>query len=385
LTIISQFVENRKERSFDEQLHGIWYCIEIPVGGERVFEGGDVKLLELMKQSSNNIPIIVVFTKLDRLQFHEKRRLKKEYVRKGLSAQDAAARAEVEYINSSKEKYTDSCIKILESISVLKAWAKYTFVSCKREFINNLPNFIESPTIVNLIELTASMLNETESLRILWARAQMADANLKVTLSLRAAKNMFRLGVEESRTPGACNYSVRKVLQCIHSDVVCIWNIKDPNETLVSSTMRSLLQKLFLEPRPSPVTASSRSRSSFVGKGQKTALPTDEIISVTVLDQIMNATPAAAKVLISYTLDLTLGLENLYWYLHPRQDKTATKDEIINIFTKYQASEQRIKVQRAVNDFVESEAGETFALENVLWKLNTIAEANRFIPIEGTD
>lgn len=34
-------------------------------------------------------------------------------------------------------------------------------------------NFTESPTIVNLIELTASMLGGTESLRILWARAQM--------------------------------------------------------------------------------------------------------------------------------------------------------------------------------------------------------------------
>lgn len=29
------------------------YCVEIPVGGERIFEGGDIKLLELMKKSND--------------------------------------------------------------------------------------------------------------------------------------------------------------------------------------------------------------------------------------------------------------------------------------------------------------------------------------------
>lgn len=62
--------------------------------------------------------------------------------------------------------------------------------------------------------------------------------------------------------------------------------------------MRSFLQKLFLESSPSLASETS----GFVSKGQKPALPTDGIISVTVLDQTMNTTPAAARVLISYTL-----------------------------------------------------------------------------------
>lgn len=82
------------------------------------------------------VPLVVVFTKLDKLHFREKQRLKKEYKSKGQSLQEATTRAQEEYLETSKVKYTESCLKILNSIAVLKGWARHTFVSIKRKDIS---------------------------------------------------------------------------------------------------------------------------------------------------------------------------------------------------------------------------------------------------------
>lgn len=71
-------------------------------------------------------------------------------------------------------------------------------------------------------------------------------------------------------------------------------------QTLVSEKMRSLLKKLFIESSLSPRI--DQSKHTLPGKpGQPMPSP-DSLASFTVLDDIMNATPAAARVLISYTL-----------------------------------------------------------------------------------
>ena len=70
LKIITDFIENRKGRPFSEQLHAIWsgflpttyrcraddivrYCIEIPIAGQRPFEGGDVALFRFLLETRN--------------------------------------------------------------------------------------------------------------------------------------------------------------------------------------------------------------------------------------------------------------------------------------------------------------------------------------------
>ena len=70
LKIITDFIENRKGRPFSEQLHAIWcgflpatylcrvddivrYCIEIPIAGQRPFEGGDVALFRSLLETRN--------------------------------------------------------------------------------------------------------------------------------------------------------------------------------------------------------------------------------------------------------------------------------------------------------------------------------------------
>ncbi|KDQ17212.1 hypothetical protein BOTBODRAFT_600484 [Botryobasidium botryosum FD-172 SS1] len=62
---VEGFINGRKGQArVEDKLHAIWYCIQIPHAGGRVFERGDEVLL---KAGFGDIPIIVVFTQYDRL------------------------------------------------------------------------------------------------------------------------------------------------------------------------------------------------------------------------------------------------------------------------------------------------------------------------------
>ncbi|KAF8638745.1 hypothetical protein AX17_001986 [Amanita inopinata Kibby_2008] len=354
LKTISRFIEERKGKSFPEQLHAIWYCVEVPVGGERVFEGGDLRLFQMLKQSNSSIAMIVVFTKIDRLRFQEKRRLKKGYVQKGMDSRAATERAQSEHLASAEARYNESCVGVLQSVSALKDWAKYCAVSNKL-----------SDTIINLIRLTKTTLSESESLSILWARVQMADVDLKVTQSLDAAKNVFWRGVASRIIPlkAIRNVSVLKVLSRIHMDIVRIWNIKDPEEILVGANMRTMIRNLFVEPNLTPALNGAPSPSdndaaqilsviAGAAVNPMQAIGPAVLGAAKMLDDMIDTTPGGARLLMAYTIDLTLGLENLYWLVHPRKNKSINDNDLIRAFTRYRASKQRERAHRRIRDFI---------------------------------
>jgi len=63
--IVEKFIQDRRQQpNLKDKLHAIWYCIQIPHAGGRVFEKGDERLMQC---GFGDIPIIVVFTQYDRL------------------------------------------------------------------------------------------------------------------------------------------------------------------------------------------------------------------------------------------------------------------------------------------------------------------------------
>ena len=75
--------------------------------------------------------MIIVFTKIDRLHFHEKSRLTDEYMEQGMEYPIAREKAQKDYVTSAEEKYNRSCVEVFQSDSVLKGWANYCAVSYK--------------------------------------------------------------------------------------------------------------------------------------------------------------------------------------------------------------------------------------------------------------
>ena len=78
------------------------------------------------------VPVIVVFTKLDRLQFREQKRLKKLYIDQGMDPKSAQAKAKLDCVAAAKKEYETSCVAILQSKFVPAAWARFCPVSNKR-------------------------------------------------------------------------------------------------------------------------------------------------------------------------------------------------------------------------------------------------------------
>lgn len=129
-----------------------------------------------------SVPVIVVFTKIDRLQFREQKRLKKIYIEGGMEAKLALAQAKINCVAEAAAEYKKSCLDVLRSDLVPAAWSKCCAVSNKREpilfvgltsLLIYIKSMLDPDYITQLIEITKSTLVQSEALNILWASVQM--------------------------------------------------------------------------------------------------------------------------------------------------------------------------------------------------------------------
>lgn len=138
-----------------------------------------------------SVPVIVVFTKIDRLEFREQKRLQKHYIKTGMDLKAALAQAKTECVAAASAEFEKSCVMVLKSDLLPPAWMHYCPVSNKRIFAPLLVNdevltrsntLLDPESIIKLIELTKSTLAESEALNILWASAQMVSCSKIDTL-----------------------------------------------------------------------------------------------------------------------------------------------------------------------------------------------------------
>ncbi|KAG2145460.1 uncharacterized protein EDB93DRAFT_1251331 [Suillus bovinus] len=74
LKIVRDFIDRRRNISQEHQLHAIWLCFEIPRAGARLLETGTEEFLKSkINGQLGNVPVIVVFTKYDKLIARMKR------------------------------------------------------------------------------------------------------------------------------------------------------------------------------------------------------------------------------------------------------------------------------------------------------------------------
>jgi hypothetical protein len=150
--------------------------------------------------------------------------------------------------------------------------------------------------------------------------------------------------------------------------------------------MKAMIRKLFIEPMINPldgpgIQRSDTEESQIIENLASIVLNPGSVISssagetIKFLDETTAATPATARVLMAYVcgkcvmvlyvavsktllfcnVDLTLGMENLYWLLRPRKDKKVARDDISRAFTAYRASAQRRQVHSLIRDYIGDE------------------------------
>lgn len=382
LRVILNFVRSRQDRPLAERLHAIWYCVEIPTAGQRPFEGGDINLLNSLKQCE--VPVIIAFTKFDRLKARERNRLTRQYMRTNMDEERASVMAQVDSEASAKAKFRESCVTFLESRLGCASWTTYCVVSQKdRDSINAL------------IEKTEAALKESEVLKVIWASVQVADVDLKMQASVLVGKKMYyRVILTATMIPlnGIRRVTVLNVLTRIHRDIVRVWNLNDPEQVLLGANMRDLVRKCFVEPMISPILdGHGKGAESSAAKIIDTIIssatnPVQLAVPLAVeaakfLDSVVVGTPAIVRVLMAYIANLTLALETLYWTARAHKIGQISRDNILDAFRAYCHSPQMPRVREKITDYIGDEnVLQAWKREKAMAKITEITENLRFDP-----
>lgn len=79
------------------------------------------------------------------------------------------------------------------------------------------------------------------------------------------------------------------------------------------------------------------------------------------------------------SIDLTLGMEGLYWFVRPRHGKAIDRNDVSHAFTTYRASQQRAKAHMLIRDFIGDENVRKHLLTHALLSIDNVFAGNASI------
>ncbi|KZS91516.1 hypothetical protein SISNIDRAFT_496568 [Sistotremastrum niveocremeum HHB9708] len=432
LQTIREFIHRRRNSTPSETLHAIWYCTEVPTSGERIFEGGDLTFFKELKKQSPVPPVIIVFTKYDRLVFREQESIKEQKLRNdpNLRPREAARQAKAEGKTKAAAIFEEKCVKVMKS-KLPRVWNAYCKVSRDDE-----------TSIGALVNITTDALKGSSQL--LWATAQTTDVDLKVAGSSHAAGENLQLDIDEesllstiSRTTtevwednpvyspltadgsslninmdravqagrsrhwraiassaipiiGLRRVSTLTVLRLVHRDIVRIWNFPDPDNILKGAVFRQQIRNLFVEPLISSKIEHAQEHGetsplidnfvdAMTDPTGASAVKFAGNAAVSILNEVALSTPATARILMAYVANLTLGMECLF-YLLRKSDKTRiTRQDVTDAYVSFYKSGALHEVNLAVRDYIgDEEVFKAFKRDKAAQKTRDIINAHRY-------
>ncbi|KAG6911381.1 hypothetical protein DXG01_016478, partial [Tephrocybe rancida] len=262
--IVQRFINERsKEPLIKDKLHAVWLCIDIPRAGGRLLESGIENFLKLKIEGKlSDVPVIVVFTKYDLLVGDETLVFKD---RSGKSKEAIAKQIEL----NARTILDEICVQPFDS-------------------------FVEK----KVPHVTVSEYWE------------------------RLATNV--------------NFPGKKLQQCldvIHTDIIAVWQFDDPQDHLSSSSFKALMSNIVsgeggenkIQGDPGKNLAFRVASISLVagiagivgavsGPAAPIVIP---IAAAFVLAKwaydVYQQTAVVLRLLMSYIVDLTLVLQNVFW------------------------------------------------------------------------
>ncbi|KAF8329614.1 hypothetical protein F5887DRAFT_998336 [Amanita rubescens] len=216
LKTVQDFIERRsKEPELKNQLHVIWLCLEAPAMGNRLLEGGTIEFLSQRSKGSIHVPIVVIFTKFDKLVNEYKIDLMR---RKDSDAENHA----LQKANESIEEY---CAKSLRDVAGEDI--RYLAVSNKKKY---------SHRIRQLVELTSEDVYKhvASEPSIMAAMAQRTSIDLKIKQSIEYWTVMKGYWKALLMGTGFGNTKINDILRVVHIDIVNVWNLENPKNPVES-------------------------------------------------------------------------------------------------------------------------------------------------------
>jgi hypothetical protein len=212
-----------------DRLHAIWVCAEIPFAGGRPFEKGVERVL---KECRGNVPIIVVFTKLDLLRETEEKKLEEDLEQQDEEMDDEEFEAKIEAVVD--EAVQKLCVEPLRALTPSDC-PEYPWIATSNGRESRF-----KMTITKLVTL-ALELAEIEKVWIGMAIAQRSNAKASIKASIRIGRKKYWHGLFSDIFLG---FTMRRLLDVLRKDIVNVWNMEDPKEYLKSPELIALLSVL---------------------------------------------------------------------------------------------------------------------------------------------
>ncbi|KAL4081030.1 hypothetical protein J3A83DRAFT_4184925 [Scleroderma citrinum] len=222
---VEGFLSRRRNMSeLKDKVHAIWLCLAIPRANQRLLDEDTEKDVfgnrYRSRDAAPQVPLVVVFTKLDLLI----EKLDNE-------ALDRGEDLELSFLEERMcEELERTCLRPLQDIA--------------GEDIPNVAISVREGyecTVDRLLEITAGKVdkNVTSEAAIAAIMAQRASISLKIRDSISVGKKRYWRGLAlNSKFLG---YTLKECLDVIHTDIVACWNFEDPNHYLISDQFKTLM------------------------------------------------------------------------------------------------------------------------------------------------
>ncbi|KAJ7241581.1 hypothetical protein C8J57DRAFT_1477698 [Mycena rebaudengoi] len=300
-----------------DQLHAIWVCAEIPFAGGRLFEKGVERIL---LEYRGNLPIIVVFTKLDILREDQGNKLEKHLERRGEEMDDDKFEAELDTIVASTVQ--DLCFKPLCALTLSEP-PKWVATSTTD------PRY--RTTISDLVNL-ALELTKIENVWIEMAIAQRSNAQASIDASIRVGRKRYWRDLISYIFLG---FTMRSVLEVLQKDIVNVWNMHDPEKHLKKPEFLALLSALvedLSDEATNNYPLTEKAVQAIIENPAAIVIAGPTAAFVLFAEWVRGAykkTKSSGRCLVAFIVDLTLTMDTLF-YLVLSRGQTPIKIALVN-------------------------------------------------------
>ncbi|KAJ7318725.1 hypothetical protein DFH08DRAFT_891821 [Mycena albidolilacea] len=318
IKIVSDFIDRRsKMPALADQLHAIWVCAEIPFAGGRLFEKGVERIL---LEYRGNLPIIVVFTKLDVLREDQGNKLEKQLEQQGQEMDDDQFEAELDTIVASAVQ--DLCFEPLCALMLSEPpkWVATSTTDARYK-----------TTIADLVNL-ALELTKIDKVWIEMAIAQRSSAQASIDASIRVGRKRYWRGLISDIFLG---FTMRSVLEVLQKDIVNVWNMHDPEKHLQKPEFLALLSALvedLSDEATNNYPLTEKAMQAIIEHPAAIIIAGPTAVVVLFAEWVRGTfkkTKSSIRCLVAFIIDLTLTMDTLF-YLVLSRGQTPIKIALVN-------------------------------------------------------
>ncbi|KAJ6562959.1 hypothetical protein B0H10DRAFT_2364365 [Mycena sp. CBHHK59/15] len=325
-------------------------CIQTPTAGARVVEAGDELFLQLAHK--HQIPVVVVFTQYDRL------------IRNYMALEDSSMDRDAlrQRSQNAAQSDFDGCVESLKKAvdRLTIPMPSYVNVSVRKGYDDNIPS---------LVDLTRKIVEQRleGDAWIVWAVAQRASIPLKIDACVAKGMSYYWRALSSS-IPGVGKPLLRECLVKVHRDIISCWNLRDGETVLNRDEFKQLMIYIVQDmhedeghtkPLPPDIDKISQFVTLFTAASASIAPPV-AILGLTYFfvswlsNAVLDNTSEVQRLLIAYTVDLILVLEELFKItLQPNLSGRISWDALQEAFEAYQRSTSQRSVHSGVRALVE--------------------------------